>query len=100
MAMSKSDWERVTFRKDKRFTWLLDDDVDTNVATSSCAYDRFVIGGDDMHMAYEADSATVFYFDEEYGLDHEQTKDVSDHYPIELLLRPNPPTADANRDEL
>ena len=29
-----------------------------------------------MHSAYEAGSATVFYFDEEYGLDHEQVGDL------------------------
>ena len=33
-------WKQVTFRSDERFVWLLDDDADTTVAKSSCAYDR------------------------------------------------------------
>jgi len=33
--------ERLTLRTDPRFTWLIDDDVDTTTTRTHCAYDRF-----------------------------------------------------------
>lgn len=87
--VGKTKWQQVTFRSDDRFVWLLDDDADTTVAKSSCAYDRFVIAGEGMARAYVPGSANVFYFDHAFGLDFETAMDVSDHYPIELGLMPN-----------
>ena len=32
--------EGLTLRNDSRFSWLIDDDVDTTTTNSDCAYDR------------------------------------------------------------
>jgi len=42
-----SDVERagLTLRTDTRFTWLIDDDVDTTTISNDCAYDRCVCYG-------------------------------------------------------
>lgn len=38
--MSDSDWKTNRLFNDKRFTWLINDCVDTTVGGTSCAYDR------------------------------------------------------------
>ncbi|XP_072020775.1 deoxyribonuclease-1-like [Amphiura filiformis] len=96
-------WDQVTFRSDERFVWLIEDDVDTTVALSECAYDRFVIAGESMAQAYVPGSADVYYFDSAHGLEHEEAKEVSDHYPIHLDLLPLPQLSQLqqeDRDEL
>jgi len=35
---------RLTLRTDSRFTWLIDDDVDTTTTRTHCAYDRCYTG--------------------------------------------------------
>lgn len=38
--VSKTKYLNLDLVKDKRFTWLVDSDVDTTVSLSDCAYDR------------------------------------------------------------
>ena len=66
--------------RDPEYTWLITNDMDTNLAATSCTYDRIIIrpGSDEDH----AGNSGVFRFDEEYALSEEQAKDVSDHYPV------------------
>ena len=33
-------WADISLRTNTHFTWLITDDVDTTVGTSSCSYDR------------------------------------------------------------
>ncbi|XP_071953899.1 deoxyribonuclease-1-like [Antedon mediterranea] len=79
------DWKDNRL-KNKRFTWLIDDDADTNVSPSQCAYDRFVIAGELLAKSIKPCSATIFYFSAIYALEYDLTKDVSDHFPIEFQL--------------
>ena len=37
---SDSDLRSLRLRTDKRFTWLIGDDVDTTTTRTDCAYDR------------------------------------------------------------
>jgi len=39
---SKKDLGGLKLRTDRRFSWLIDDDVDTTTGKSDCAYDRCV----------------------------------------------------------
>jgi len=39
---SQKRLERLTLRTDARFTWYIDDDVDTTTTNSHCSYDRCV----------------------------------------------------------
>ena len=88
----KSDWPNILLWTDKRFTWLIDSDADTNVAMSSCAYDRIVVAGDNLQHKIINGSVGVFRFDRVYNLSTGQTNLVSDHYPVELQLMSQPPT--------
>ena len=46
-------------------------------------YDRVVMADATHGYEYVADSAKVFYFDQEYGIDDQEfVWSVSDHYPI------------------
>ncbi|KAL9966086.1 hypothetical protein ACROYT_G024103 [Oculina patagonica] len=83
----KSAWEKIRLATDRRFYWLFSDDVDTTVAKSDCPYDRMVVAGHNMIRGVFADSASVFRYDEAYGLNQEQAEDVSDHWPIEIQLK-------------
>jgi competence ComEA-like helix-hairpin-helix protein len=65
------------------FEWLIGHDVDTTVSATNCAYDRFVATGDIGQRLSEG-GATVFLFDQVYGLDNRAARKVSDHYPIQL----------------
>ncbi|XP_008296320.1 deoxyribonuclease-1-like 1 [Stegastes partitus] len=68
--------------------WLIPDDVDTTVRSStSCSYDRIVVHGETFRRAVVPASAKPFNFQEAYRLTEEQALDVSDHYPVEVLLQ-------------
>lgn len=38
--LSRSNYEKLDLVTDTRFTWLIDDDIDTTTGSSKCAYDR------------------------------------------------------------
>ncbi|ESO92076.1 hypothetical protein LOTGIDRAFT_121655 [Lottia gigantea] len=82
----KGDWEKITLRSDRRFSWLIEDDADTTVGSTDCAYDRFVVAGRKLTSAVVPGSATVYRFDLAFDLTQDEAKDISDHYPIELKI--------------
>ena len=66
--------------RNSTFIWLIDNDVDTTMASSSSTYDRMIITAATAE-DYLANTANVFLFDRSFELDCEP-KAVSDHYPI------------------
>ncbi|XP_033745139.1 deoxyribonuclease-1-like [Pecten maximus] len=71
---------------DNRFTWLIDSDVDTTVATTSdCAYDRFIVTGN-VKNSVVPNSPRVYNFQQDMHLTYNETIAVSDHFPIEMEL--------------
>jgi endonuclease/exonuclease/phosphatase family metal-dependent hydrolase len=66
--------------KDLKYTWLIDNTMDTNLASSECTYDRIIIL-DDSKEDYTGTSG-VFLFDEYFGLSYDEALDISDHYPV------------------
>ncbi|XP_077993805.1 deoxyribonuclease-1-like [Glandiceps talaboti] len=80
------DWPSISYRTQDRFNWLIPDDADTTLSASSCAYDRLVIHGDRFNQYYRQNSAKVYYFDEDLGINEDLAKDVSDHYPVEMVI--------------
>ncbi|KAM3617996.1 uncharacterized protein V6R79_013781 [Siganus canaliculatus] len=82
------------YRKDvrliteKSLVWLIPDKTDTTVRSStSCTYDRIVVNGEKFLRATVPFSAKPFNFQVEYKLTEEQALEVSDHYPVEVLLK-------------
>jgi len=79
--VTDSDWPNIRLRTDPRFMWVIDDDADTTLADSSCAYDRIILTGN-VQNVYT--SASVFDYWSFYGLSETLAKDTSDHYPVVL----------------
>jgi len=70
------------------YRWLITNDMDTNIARSSCTYDRIIITADTA--PYFTGTAGVFPFDEALGLSAKEARAVSDHYPVYGLFTPTP----------
>ncbi|XP_051272292.1 deoxyribonuclease gamma-like [Dicentrarchus labrax] len=87
--LSKKKKERISiFSPD--YHWLIGDDVDTTTSNSTDhTYDRIVVFGDDMYDAVVPRSARAFNFQRQYRLSDAKTKAISDHYPVEVVLREN-----------
>ncbi|KAF0976747.1 hypothetical protein FDP41_004042 [Naegleria fowleri] len=92
--VSTSDWSNITLRTDTRFKWLINDTMDTTVASSVCPYDRFVVPQSMADKSilksgskYEISQVAIFRFDEQFGLNSTFAPTVSDHYPIEMTIR-------------
>ena len=66
--------------RNSAYTWLISNDMDTNLAATSCTYDRIVITKDTVSEYMNV--AGVYRFDQVEGLSEEEAKDVSDHYPV------------------
>uniref|UniRef100_A0A3B3TKL4 Deoxyribonuclease n=1 Tax=Poecilia latipinna TaxID=48699 RepID=A0A3B3TKL4_9TELE len=87
--VSKKDMKTIRIRSDTNFHWLIGDDVDTTASTGNTnTYDRIVVYGDDMLQAVVPKSAKTFNFQKAYKLSIEQALKVSDHYPVEVELKP------------
>jgi len=63
------------------YYWAIGDELDTNVASSECTYDRVVFSPAATAEDYTGNHG-VFRFDEVLGLSAGMTTDVSDHYPV------------------
>lgn len=85
--VTNREWAGVRLRTDSRFQWLLGDDIDTTVGNSNCAYDRFVVAGNELQAAIVPKSAIVYRFDIAQELTPAEAKQVSDHYPIQVQLK-------------
>lgn len=86
--LAKKNRKNVRLITEKSLFWLIADKTDTTVRSStSCAYDRIVVNGERFARAVVPFSAKPFNFQMEYRLTEEQALDVSDHYPVEVLLK-------------
>jgi len=73
--------------KDPAYFWVVANDVDTMTKTD-WTYDRMVMTNATHGWEYVEGSASVLYFDEEYGIeDPELVWAISDHYPIYAEFR-------------
>ncbi|KAJ9076437.1 hypothetical protein DSO57_1026194 [Entomophthora muscae] len=70
----------------EKYTWLIEDDVDTTVAESTdYPYDRIIVPtAQSRHFR----NAKPYPFDEKLNLESEAALAVSDHYPVEVELLP------------
>jgi deoxyribonuclease-1-like protein len=67
--------------RNPEFMWLITNEMDTNLAKSSCTYDRVVITAMSTTEDYAGQSG-VFRFDSVFGSTPNMAKKVSDHYPV------------------
>ncbi len=66
------------------YFWCIDNGMDTTTSSTDCTYDRIIIT-DSMEQYFSGD-AGVYRFDTEYGLSEDETKAVSDHYPVYMVF--------------
>ncbi|XP_056240828.1 deoxyribonuclease-1-like 1 [Seriola aureovittata] len=86
--LAKKNRKNVRLITEKSLVWLIEDKTDTTVRSStSCTYDRIVVHGETFARAIVPLSAKPFNFQSEYELTEDQALEVSDHYPVEVLLK-------------
>ncbi|KAM5149049.1 deoxyribonuclease-1-like [Mantella aurantiaca] len=86
--VSGKKMKTIRLRSDKSFHWLITDDKDTTATnTTDCSYDRIVVH-ESLLPHIVPDSAKPFNFQKEYELTDEEALAVSDHYPVEIELKP------------
>uniref|UniRef100_A0A667YNU8 Deoxyribonuclease n=1 Tax=Myripristis murdjan TaxID=586833 RepID=A0A667YNU8_9TELE len=86
--LAKKNRKNVRLITDPAFIWLINDKNDTTVRKSTdCAYDRIVVHGEKVARAIVPLSAKPFNFKKEFRLSEDQALEVSDHYPVEVLLK-------------
>ncbi|KAG9340337.1 hypothetical protein JZ751_021789 [Albula glossodonta] len=83
-------WGLVRLKNDPQFHWLIGDKEDTTVREKThCAYDRIVVHGKELLSGIVPNSARPFNFKKEFQLTEEEALEVSDHYPVEVDLKPS-----------
>jgi len=85
--VSKTELKNISLRNDARFLWAINDNVDTTMTASNCAYDRLVLAGANLQRNYVPGSAVPYKFNVELKLTEELALEVSDHYPVEMRFR-------------
>ena len=83
-----ADWAMCRLRG-PQYGWLIADHQDTTATNTLAAYDRILTCSHSVHEAVVTDSAGVYRFDEDLGLDEETTLKVSDHFPVFCSLKPS-----------
>ena len=64
-----------------QYIWVIPDSADTNLAKSTCTYDRIVITKTATEKDFTGEYG-VYRFDNSFKLNHDDAKKVSDHYPV------------------
>ncbi|XP_023081470.1 deoxyribonuclease-1 isoform X2 [Piliocolobus tephrosceles] len=82
-----SQWPSIRLRTSPTFQWLIPDTADTTATSTHCAYDRIVVAGTLLQDAVVPDSALPFNFQTAYGLSDKLAQAISDHYPVEVMLK-------------
>lgn len=70
-----------TLIENQAFVWVVDDSADTTTKSTICTYDRIIFQRNETTEDFTGNWG-VFYFDQLYSLNKEQTEAVSDHYPV------------------
>lgn len=60
------------------YAWIIDNSHDTTTKSTNYTYDRIILTDTSDY----AGECGVFRFDTEYGLNYNETVEVSDHYPV------------------
>ncbi|XP_022450443.1 deoxyribonuclease-1 [Delphinapterus leucas] len=85
--VTPSQWSSIRLRRSPPFQWLIPDTADTTVTSTHCAYDRIVVAGPLLQDAVVPNSAAPFDFQAAYGLSDQIALAISDHYPVEVMLK-------------
>ncbi|XP_062854451.1 deoxyribonuclease I-like 1-like [Trichomycterus rosablanca] len=82
--------KNLRLRNDPKFHWLITEEQDTTVREKiHCAYDRIIVHGNTLISGIVPGSAQPFNFKKEFLLSEQEALEVSDHYPVEVDLKPS-----------
>lgn len=85
--VTHGQWSSIRLRTDPAFQWLIPDDADTTSTPTHCAYDRIVVSGAELKDAVVPHSARPFDFQALFRMSSPMALAVSDHYPVEVMLK-------------
>ncbi|XP_031606050.1 deoxyribonuclease-1-like isoform X2 [Oreochromis aureus] len=86
--VKRSDRKNIRLFMKSEFSWLIRNREDTTVTdATSCAYDRIVVHGQPFLRAIKPFSAKVFDLGAEFKMSRSQVVQLSDHYPVEVVLK-------------
>jgi len=85
--VTSSGWKNIRLRtQTTKYHWLIHDDAVTNLSDTPCPYDR-IVATTVMNRRVVDGSAQIYNFKEALGLSQDEAKEVSDHFPVEVLLQ-------------
>lgn len=71
--------------KNEKFTWHIDRDQNTTtIETNNCSYDRIITTGSISKNVFEAGPFNIM---NEYGFNVDEANSISDHFPVEVLIK-------------
>ncbi|TPP56608.1 putative deoxyribonuclease I (DNase I) [Fasciola gigantica] len=85
--LSKSKKKTLKFTQDTSYTWLVNDNLDTTVGKTDCAYDRLIVHGEKLRKTLVRNSVKAYRYPEAMHLDQKTALEVSDHYPVEIEMK-------------
>ncbi|XP_039878700.1 deoxyribonuclease-1-like isoform X1 [Simochromis diagramma] len=86
--VKRSDRKNIQLFMKSEFSWLIRNREDTTVTdATSCAYDRIVVHGEPFLRAIKPFSAKVFDLGAEFKMSRSEVVQLSDHYPVEVVLK-------------
>lgn len=86
--VKRSDRRNIRLFMKSEFSWLIRNREDTTVTdATSCAYDRIVVHGEPFLRAIKPFSAKVFDLGAEFKMSRSEVVQLSDHYPVEVVLK-------------
>lgn len=83
--VTDSELPALLLAQDPAVDWWIDDLTDTTTTDTVCPYDRILTRGAVSDLVVEG-SGSPYLFDQTLQLSPTDTRAVSDHYPVELLL--------------
>ncbi|KAM3617762.1 uncharacterized protein V6R79_010743 [Siganus canaliculatus] len=94
--LTRPDKKKIRLFTDSRFSWMIGDKVDTTASDdTSCPYDRIVVHGNKFLKAVAPFSAKVFDFGKEFKLPRSKVLELSDHLPVQVILKGSAPLLQA-----
>ena len=83
--LTPTEMATLPIATDPTITWQIPDASDTTTSTTACPYDR-ILTTESANDQVVAGSASIYLFDGPLNLSPTLTRQVSDHYPVEMLL--------------
>lgn len=82
--LNESERSQIPLYTEGEYQWYIDNDADTTVKSTECAYDRILAKGS--LFGDKVTGSRVYNFQEILALTQDFAEDISDHYPVEIEI--------------